>query len=140
MLYSIVEIRRDEVELPEKNKGKNFGPMNPETLKQLGDEFKVLVAIYKLSMTKQPPTYSKLDEMVGGALGKHNTLRLLHFLADWGFVEDQYGSTGPNTAGRLHYIDSDHVQDAREMYEKYVRPHEKPEDQIDFVPDLLIEK
>lgn len=139
-LFTLEKIDRPEVSLPPQNQNKNFEKVDTDAMKRVGDEFKVAVQIYKFNMTKQPVYFNKLVDFFDGVMDGSRILNLLHFLSDWGIVEGQYGDLGNGRAGRLYYIDSGEVWRIREIYEEHVKPYERPEDQISYVPGLMIEK
>jgi len=139
-LFILEKIDAPKVLLPPQNQNKKFERVDVEAMKGVSDEFKLAVQIYKFNMTKQPAYLDRLADFFKGSMDDGKVLRLLHFLGDFGIVESAYGGIGDGRAGKLFYVDSGEVWEIRKVYETYVRPYEKPEDQIDYVPDLMIEK
>lgn len=136
-LYRVFTFSGKKIELPSENKNKTFEKVNEESLKDLADEFKMLVQIYKFNMTETPANFTRLANYFKGMLTKSHVLGLLTDLEDVGIINGEYGDVGKGRAGRRYFVSSENLEEARNIYEKYVRPRETPEERIIHVPGIL---
>jgi len=129
-----------EVPLPLKNQNKEFKKADPNAMESLDNYLKIAVQIYKYNMTKIPATFTRLVDYFEGLIERNEISSSLDVLGDRGIITSGYGEVEKERAGRIYWIDSDNVHRVRQIYEELVRSHEKPEDQIDYVDGLLMEK
>ena len=132
-------VEMPKVAIPPKSQNKKFEKADSDAMRELGDFLKVAVQIYKLNMTDTPATYSRLADYFSGTLERSIISSSLDILTRMGIITGEHGEAGEDTAECRYFIGSDHVWPIRAMYEELVRPKEKSEDQIDYVPRLLLE-
>lgn len=136
-LYRVFTFSGKKIELPSENKNKTFEKVNEESLKDLADEFKVLVQIYKFNMTETPANFTRLANYFNGMLTETHVMGLLATLEDFGIINAEYGDVGKGRAGRRYFVSSEKLEEVRDIYEKHVKPEETPKERISYVPGIL---
>jgi hypothetical protein len=134
-----------KVDLPPRNLNKTFESIDEDAMKELDLGLKIAVMIYKLNMINQPAYYERLVQIFKDSPKRPakfpEILSILRVLEEnLLIITASYGATADGKSRRLYTIDSAEVQKIRAVYEQHVRPHERPEDQIDYVKGLLLEK
>jgi hypothetical protein len=139
-IFIFPALNTPDVSLPPKNQSKEFKKANKKAMEELDNAMKIAVLIYKCNMTKTHATLSMLTDYFEGLIKKDEISYSLDTLGDWGIITSGYTEVEKDRLRRAYRIDGDNVQRIRQVYEEHVRPNEKPEEQIDFVDGIILEK